>query len=92
MKLWTAFAAMCMIQRSPTHSPAMRTNIDIDDKLIAAAMTATGLPTKKATVAEALNQLVRRHQRLQALADMRGLGWTGDLAAQREGRAPDPQP
>jgi len=70
----------------------MRTNIDIDDKLIAAAMTATGLPTKKATVAEALNQLVRRHQRLQALADMRGLGWTGDLAAHREGRAPDPQP
>lgn len=92
MTPWTALTAMCMIPKPPTHGPAMRTNIDINDHLIAAAMAATGLPTKKATVEEALTQLVRRHERLQALADMRNLGWTGDLAAQREERAPDPQP
>ena len=70
----------------------MRTNIDIDDALIAEAMAATGLATKKATVEEALRRLVRRHQRLGALADMAGLGWKGDLGAMRDGRAPDPQP
>ena len=70
----------------------MRTNIDIDDALIAEAMAATGLATKKATVEEALRRLVRRHQRLGALADMAGLGWEGDLEAMRDGRAPDPQP
>lgn len=70
---------------------SMRTNIDIDDDLIAEAMAATGLTTKKATVEEALRRLVRRHQRLDALADMAGLGWDGDLAAMREERTPDPQ-
>ena len=70
----------------------MRTNIDIDDALIAEAMKAMGLTTKKATVEEALRRVVRRRQRLDALADMAGLGWDGDLAAMREARTPDPQP
>lgn len=61
----------------------MRTNIDIDDDLLAAAMAATGLPTKRATVEEALRRLVRRHQQRQAIADMAGLGWEGDLDAMR---------
>jgi Arc/MetJ family transcription regulator len=65
---------------------AMRTNIDIDDELIAEAMAATGLTTKKATVEEALRRLVRRYRRRTALADMEGLGWDGDLDAMREGR------
>jgi Arc/MetJ family transcription regulator len=64
----------------------MRTNIDIDDDLIAEAMAATGLTTKKATVEEALRRLVRRYHRQNALADMAGLGWEGDLDAMREGR------
>ena len=67
----------------------MRTNIDIDDGLIAAAMAATGLPTKKATVEEALRRLVQRHRQKQAIADMAGLGWEGDLDAMREGRGSD---
>lgn len=70
----------------------MRTNIDIDDDLIAEAMAATGLATKKATVEEALRLLVCRHQRLDALTDMAGLGWEGDLATMREVRTPDPKP
>lgn len=67
----------------------MRTNIDIDDELLAKAMAATGLTTKKATVEEALRRLVRRRERLDALADMSGLGWEGDLSAMREGRKVD---
>ena len=55
----------------------MRTNIDIDDQLIAAAMAATGLATKKATVEEALRRLVVRHRQVAAVADMAGLGWAG---------------
>jgi Arc/MetJ family transcription regulator len=41
----------------------MRTNIDLDDSLLAEAMAATGLATKKATVEEALRRLVRQHRR-----------------------------
>lgn len=64
----------------------MRTSIDIDDELLAKAMAATGLATKKATVEEALRRLVQRRERLDALTDMSGLGWEGDLSAMREGR------
>jgi Arc/MetJ family transcription regulator len=43
----------------------MRTNIEIDDGLIAAAMQVAGLPTKKVAVEEALRRLVRRHRQMQ---------------------------
>ncbi|MGH7041173.1 MAG: type II toxin-antitoxin system VapB family antitoxin [Acetobacteraceae bacterium] len=66
----------------------MRTNIDIDDTLIGAAMDATKLPTKKATVEEALRRLVRHHRQQEAIADLAGLGWEGDLNAARDGRGP----
>ena len=68
----------------------MRTNIEIDDDLLAAAMKATGQSTKKATVEEALRRVVLRHRRLSALDDIAGVGWDGDLASMREGRFPDP--
>jgi Arc/MetJ family transcription regulator len=64
----------------------MRTNIDIDDTLLASALQATGLPTKRATVEEGLRLLVQRHKRLEAFADLHGLGWEGDLDEMREGR------
>ncbi len=69
----------------------MRTNINIEDSLIAEAMAATGLPTKKATVEEALRRLVRHHRQQEAIRDMAGLGWDGDLDAMREGRDAKPQ-
>lgn len=62
----------------------MRPNIDVDDNLLEQAMAATGLRTKKATIEEALRRLVRAYQQRQAIEDMRGLGWDGDLGKMRE--------
>lgn len=61
----------------------MRTNIELDDDLLAEAMQATGLPTKRATVEEALRKLVQQHRQRQALKELDGLGWDGDLDAMR---------
>lgn len=51
----------------------MRTNIDIDDALIAEAMTATGQSTKKATVEEALRSVVRWHRQKKPSTTLLGL-------------------
>lgn len=64
----------------------MRTNIDIDDKLMAEAMAATGLTTKKATVEEALKSMLLRMSRVNAIESMAGTGWVGNLDEMREGR------
>ena len=65
---------------------AMRTNIDIDDELLSRAMTATGLPTKQATVEEGLRLLVRVGKQVEALAQLERSGWEGDLDGMRRGR------
>ncbi len=65
----------------------MRTNIEIDDKLLSQAMAATGLSTKRATVEEGLRLLVRLHKQSEALAKLKGLGWDGDLDEMRQGRS-----
>ncbi len=65
----------------------MRTNIDIDDALIAAAMKAGGFTTKKKTVEEALRLLVRRHA-YRGIRALRGtVEWAGDLSQMRRDRA-----
>ena len=61
----------------------MRTNIELDDELLAKAMEATGLPTKRATVEEALRLVVQQHRQRRALQELAGLGWEGDLDAMR---------
>jgi Arc/MetJ family transcription regulator len=64
----------------------MRTNIEIDDALLAEAMAVTGLDTKKSAVEEGLRRLVQSYHRQNALSDLAGLGWEGDLDAARAGR------
>jgi Arc/MetJ family transcription regulator len=64
----------------------MRTNIDIDDALIAEAMAATGLSTKKAVVEEALRRLIRLKQEERTLALYGTVDWQGDLEESRQGR------
>jgi Arc/MetJ family transcription regulator len=63
---------------------AMRTNIDIDDKLMAKAMKAAGKSTKKETVQEALELLVRIRESERKLRQLYGkIKWEGDLDAMR---------
>jgi Arc/MetJ family transcription regulator len=67
----------------------MRTNIDIDDRLLEEAMKVTGQKTKKATVEEALRLIVKRAGQRQALEELRGMGWEGDLDKMRNDWTPD---
>ena len=61
----------------------MRTNIDIDDDLMTAALAATGATTKKEVVRLGLEALLRR-ERQNAVRQLRGtLVWEGDLDAMR---------
>lgn len=61
----------------------MRTNIVIDDKLMADALKATGLQTKREAVEEGLRVLIK----LKKQADIRSLRgkltWEGDLEDMR---------
>lgn len=56
-----------------------RTNIDIDDDLMAAAMKASGKTTKKAAVEDALRRLVRAAAFRELVEGMRGIGWDDGL-------------
>lgn len=61
----------------------MRTNIIIDDELMANALKATGLTTKKDVVEQGLKLLVKRSQQ-QGIRKLRGtVKWEGDLDEMR---------
>ena len=61
----------------------MRTNIEIDDKLMKDTLKATGLKTKREAVELALRTLVRLKSQ-EEIKKLRGkLHWEGDLEAMR---------
>lgn len=61
----------------------MRTNIVIDDKLMADAMRATGLKTKRAVVELGLRRLVMLNAQAR-IRELRGkVNWEGDLRKMR---------
>lgn len=64
----------------------MRTNIEIDDDLIAEAQELAGTPTKRATVEFALRELVRRKERVRVLELRGAVDWEGDLESSRRSR------
>jgi len=61
----------------------VRTSIDIDDELLAAAQAATGAATKKETVRLGLELLVRLDRPRDLLALRVALPWDGDLDQMR---------
>lgn len=64
----------------------MRTNIDIDDKLMADAQKASGLATKKETVEQALRLMVKLRRQQEIGAAFGKYPWRGNLARSRAGR------
>ena len=65
----------------------MRTNIEIDDELMAEAMRRTGLRTKKAVVDEALRRMVQV-ERQKDFLELEGI-WKDDPEAARLAAAED---
>jgi Arc/MetJ family transcription regulator len=63
-----------------------RTNIDIDDELVAEAMRKFGLKTKKDAVDLALRRLVGPRLSPEFFESLEGIGWDGDLDEMRESR------
>lgn len=64
----------------------MRTNIDIDDDLLAKAMRLAGTTTKKSTVETALEMLIRSYEQRKVLELYGTVEWEGDLAEMRRDR------
>jgi Arc/MetJ family transcription regulator len=67
----------------------MRTNVVIDDELMAAAMESTGLKTKRAVIEEALRTLVRLKSQERVRSLYGKLQCEGDVNAMRESRTID---
>jgi Arc/MetJ family transcription regulator len=61
----------------------MRTNIEIDDKLMSKALKYSKLKTKKEIINEALNEYVKYHMRLKLLSLQGKVKWVGDLDKMR---------
>jgi Arc/MetJ family transcription regulator len=64
----------------------MRTNIEIDDKLMEQAQKACGHATKKQTVEQALRLMIRLRRQQEVGAAFGKYRWRGNLARNRKGR------
>jgi len=71
---------MCMVM-------CVRTNIEIDDRLMREALRLTGVRTKREAVDLALRELVARHRQLGVLRLRGRVHWEGDLEETRRGRS-----
>lgn len=79
--------AMCTIEENCTlREEAMRTNIEIDDKLMAQALRLTGLKTKRAVVEAGLRILIRLKRQEDILHLAGKVQWEGNLDESRQGR------
>ena len=64
----------------------MRTNIVIDDKLMAQALRITGLKTKREAVELGLRTVLRLRKQHEIRRFRGKLAWQGDLDAMRSGQ------
>ena len=65
----------------------LRTNIEIDEKLVKEAMKCSNKKTKKDAVNFALEELVKRARRKKLLELEDRVKWTGSLDEMRKSRA-----
>jgi Arc/MetJ family transcription regulator len=64
----------------------MRTNIDLEDKLIERAQKLTGIKTKREVVHEALRLLILLNEQGEVRVLRGKLPWVGNLSDQRQSR------
>jgi Arc/MetJ family transcription regulator len=64
----------------------MRTNIEIDDALMAEAQKISGQTTKKQTVEQALRLMIRLRRQQEVRGAFGKYRWRGNLAQSRKGR------
>jgi Arc/MetJ family transcription regulator len=64
----------------------LRTNIDIDDALMAEAQKVSGQPTKKQTVEEALRLMIKLRRQEDVRSAFGRYRWNGNLSQSRKGR------
>ncbi|MBZ5520884.1 MAG: type II toxin-antitoxin system VapB family antitoxin [Acidobacteriia bacterium] len=64
----------------------MRTNIEIDDRLMRQAMRNSGAATKRATVEAALRLLIKTHSQTSIRRQKGQIRWEGNLSESRLGR------
>jgi len=68
----------------------MRTNIDIDDRLMKKVMRGSGVRTKKAAVETAMRLYVQLQEQAKALDQLWGAAqWEGNLEESRLGHVED---
>ena len=61
-----------------------RTNIVMDEELVAEAKELTGIPTQRALVDHALRELVKRKKQKRILKHFGKVKWEGNLNEMRE--------
>jgi len=66
--------------------PVSRTNIDIDDRLVAEVIRRYGLASKREAVELALRRLAGNPLSRDQVLALEGSGWEGDLAEMRRSR------
>jgi Arc/MetJ family transcription regulator len=64
----------------------MRTNIVIDEKLMAEALRLTGIRTKRRVVEDSLRLMIQMKQQERIRAARGKIAWKGDLEAMRRDR------
>jgi len=63
-----------------------RTNVVLDDKLVAQCQAVTGISTRRSLINHALQELLR-HEQQKSVLELKGkIAWQGDLKAWRKGR------
>lgn len=63
-----------------------RTNVVLDDELVAVCQKATGIKTRRALIHHALSELLR-HERQKKILDLKAaVRWRGNLEEWRRGR------
>lgn len=63
----------------------MRTNVEIDEKLLSRALRASGYRTKRAAIEAGLRLLVQFHSQKKLRALKGKITWEGDLDEMRKG-------